>query len=260
MPLKQVAITSLDNIVEKFGKGDPGIVLEAAWAVSSDKCIQAVESSLRTASLLCLATMIEVSEEAIVPMVPLAFAKCVENLGSSISEDTEDASLHNAAYSFMVALLLYVPWMITGSNLDQLLTISHESANAQMGEECDEIRTEALRLIPKQVEAKDCFAALDRTWTSAMTEGPIVSLAESQMYSEHLLTGFRLLRSISRSFALQSSASQIPWSPSNPKRSEVYSSRRSICGEFNFPLARMIAIALTRSRRWKRRSMNVQLS
>ena len=174
--LKQSAVTAVDRIVEKFGKTDLAGVVEAGWAISGDSCLGAAEASLRATSFLCLATMIEVSGDMIVPIIPLAFPKVGDNLDLSIGEDTEDASLHNACYSVLQALLLYVPWMITGPDLDRILTVSHESANAEMGSECDSIRTEVLQSIAKQVKAKECFAALDRTWTSAVSEGPKVSL------------------------------------------------------------------------------------
>ncbi|KAK4694480.1 U3 small nucleolar RNA-associated protein 10, partial [Lecanoromycetidae sp. Uapishka_2] len=53
-----------------------------------------------------------------------------------------------------------------------MLRASYESANAEMGEDCDQSRVGALNLIAKQVGTKECFAALMRTWPCAMTEGP----------------------------------------------------------------------------------------
>lgn len=174
--LKHVALACMDRVVERFGKKDVEAVIEAAHIVSSDSCLTGIESSIRTAAFLCLATMVEVSGDVFIPIIPHALEKGIESLEASIRADTEDASLHNAVYSFVVALIIYLPWMIAGPDLDRLLSVSHESANAEMGDECDEMRVDALRLIPKQVEAQECFSALDRTWTSAMTEGPLVCL------------------------------------------------------------------------------------
>lgn len=127
--------------------------------------------------------MVEAAGERFIPILPIAYPKAMDNFNESIGEETENANLHNAVFAFFQALLLYVPWMITGSDLDRLLIASYESANAEMGEECDKARFAALGLIPKQVSAKDCFIALDRTWANAITEGPLVRLHVSSVFS-----------------------------------------------------------------------------
>ena len=173
LSLKLSAISSIDKIVELFGKKDLDAVLICAQAVAGETCLKAIEANIRIASLLCLATIVEVAGDASVPVMPMAFTSAMEQLEQSIAISTENASLHNAAYSFLSALLLYVPWMMTGPYLDRLLAASHESANSAMGDECDRTRMTALSLVAKNVDVKYCYATLDRTWVSAMTEGPI---------------------------------------------------------------------------------------
>ena len=170
--LKQAAVSAIERIVEIFGRTDLPRVVEAGQSISADVCLRAEEADLRVASLLCLTTMIEVSGETIVPIIPLALPKVGNNLELSIGEDTEDLSLHNACYSVFLALLLYVPWMITGPDLDRILSLSYESANADMGTHCNHAREEALQSIARQIDVKELFAALDRTWASAVIEGP----------------------------------------------------------------------------------------
>lgn len=174
--LKKTAIVCVDRIAELFGKKSVAAIAASARAVAGDECLRASDGSLRTISLLCLATMVEVLSYEFVSVLPLALPTAADSLATSIGEDTEDSALHNAVYSFVGALILYVPWMVTGADLDTILKLSFESANAEMGGECDQSRSEALRLMPKNLEAKNCFAALDRTWMDAMTEGPLVSL------------------------------------------------------------------------------------
>lgn len=173
--LKHTAVACIDRIAEKYGKKYVDAVASAARIVSGDSCLGATDSTLRIMALLCLASVIEVVGEAIIPVIPQALPKSIEHLQLSMKEDQEDARLHNAVYSIMGSLLLYIPWIVTGTYLDQLLRTSYESANADLGEECDQSRMDALRLIAKQTDAKECFAALERTWTNAMTEGPQVS-------------------------------------------------------------------------------------
>ena len=165
----------MDRIAELFGKKDVAAIIASARVVAGNKCLRASESSLRTISMLCLATMIEVSSDSFISILPLALPEVMDSLSTSIEEDTEDGALHNAVYSFLSALILYVPWMVIGADLDLVLKLSFESANAGIGRYCDQIRIEALRLVPKNVEARECLAALDRTWTIAVMEGPRVS-------------------------------------------------------------------------------------
>ena len=179
MSLKHTAVVCTDRIAELFGKKDVAAIIASARIVAGDKCLRASESSLRLISTLCLATMVEVSSDGFISILPLALPTAMNSLATSLGEDTEDGALHNAVYSFLGALILHVPWMITGADLDFVLKRSFESANAEMGEECDRSRIEALRLVPKNLEAKECLAALDRTWTVAMTEGPLVSPIKS---------------------------------------------------------------------------------
>ena len=175
MSLKKTAVICIDRIAELFGKKDVDAIIASARIVAGDECLRASEKGLRTVSMLCLATMVEVSSHSFISILPLALPKAVDSLATSIREDTEGGALHDAVYSFLGALILYVPWMVTGADLASILKLSFGSANAEMGEECDQSRIKALRLIPMKVEAKDCLAALDRTWMEAMTEGPLVS-------------------------------------------------------------------------------------
>ena len=174
--LKETAVVCIDRTAELFGKKDVAAIIASARVVVGDECLGASEISLRIISMLCLATMVEVSGHSFVSILPLAVPKAIENLATSIGEATGNSALHNAVYSFFGALILYAPWMVSGADLACILKLSFESANAELGEDCDQSRIGALRLVSKRVEAKDCFAALVRTWTDAMTEGPLVSL------------------------------------------------------------------------------------
>ena len=172
--LKHTAVRSVDTIAEHFGKKATSQVIEAARTISSDVCLLAADKNLRIASLLCLTTVVEMSGDSFIPIMPIAYNKVLDNLTMSIQVDTEHASLHNAVYAFVSALLLYIPWVIAGSDLDRLLNISYESANGEMGEQCDQRRIEAIQLVSKQLEAKYCFVAFQSTWSNAMIEGPLV--------------------------------------------------------------------------------------
>ena len=174
--LKKTAVVCIDRTAELFGKKDVAAIIASARVVVGDECLGASENSLRIISMLCLATMVEVSGHSFVSILPLAVPKAIENLATSIGEATRNSALHNAVYSFLGALILYAPWMVSGADLACILKLSFASANAELGGDCDQSRIGALQLVSRRVEAKDCFAALVKTWTDAMTEGPLVSL------------------------------------------------------------------------------------
>ncbi len=172
--LKLAALDCVDQISEKFGKNDKIAIANAAEVVSSVQCLGNADNRLCALALLCLASMVEVLNQSIIPVLPEALQRAFEHLQKSIEEDTESERLHNAVYSFVGALLMHVPWMLTGGYLDSILKLSHESSNADMGESCDHNREETLQLLAKQINVKDLFVSLERNWSSAVTEGPQV--------------------------------------------------------------------------------------
>ena len=174
--LKKTAVACIDRTAELFGKKDVAAIVAIAKHVAGDECLGSSEKHLRIISMFCLATMVEVSGHSFISILTLALPKAMDSLATSIGEDTEDSALHNAVYSFLGALILHVPWMVTGADLAILLKLSFRSANAKMGEDCDRGRVEALRLLPRKVDVKECFGTLIRTWADATTEGPLVSI------------------------------------------------------------------------------------
>ncbi len=180
LPLKHTAMACIDRILDQFGKRDITMVATIANTIAGPACLGLGDSSIRVMALLCLATMVEILGDAFIPTIPQALPKATDYIAASVESDAEDGRLHNAAYSFIGNLFLYVPWMIMGPSLNRFLTISYASANADMGESCDQNRVDTLKLLAKQIDPKELFGALDRTWTSAITEGP-------KAVKEHLL-------------------------------------------------------------------------
>ncbi|MCJ1435688.1 snoRNA-binding rRNA-processing protein utp10 [Xylographa pallens] len=173
------ATSCIDRIIERYGKKDVETVGAVMKVVASDKCLGANDSRLCIMALLCLSTSVEVLGEAIIPIIPHALPRAMDHLEAILGGEDVDERMHNAVYSFLGSLLLYIPWIITGQYLDRALKTSHESANAGLSAGCNVARKEVLTLIAKQVDPQECFAALLRTWDSAMVEGP-------DAVSEHL--------------------------------------------------------------------------
>ncbi|KAL8930115.1 MAG: hypothetical protein Q9172_000200 [Xanthocarpia lactea] len=169
-PTQRVALACVDTIVETFGKKDIGAVIGATSTVI--ECLGAESEEMQITALLSLATIVEVLGDEFIAFVPQTLPKSIHSLESKLDDSTCSNRFHNAGYSFFSAVLMYTPWAITGPNLDLLLRVSHGSANADLDESCSVERRATLGLVAKQVETKDCCAALGRTWANAMTEGP----------------------------------------------------------------------------------------
>ncbi|KAI4206011.1 MAG: hypothetical protein LQ346_001321 [Caloplaca aetnensis] len=191
-PVKRVALTCVDHIVERFGKKDVDVVLKVTNTVAGPQCLGAVSGEIRVTSLLCLSTVVEVAQDGFVPFVPQTLPKVLDLLNREIEEGSCSKRLHNAAYSFLSSLLLYSPWAIAAPDLDLLLKVSHGSANANLDEACSAERRTTLEFVARQIELRDCCAALEGTWANAMAEGP-------EALKEHLLVLENLLRRSTKS-------------------------------------------------------------
>ncbi|KAK3302166.1 uncharacterized protein B0T15DRAFT_542141 [Chaetomium strumarium] len=167
MNYKHTAVTCVDKISEKYGKKDLDAVAAAATTIAGDHCLGQSEQSLRVMALLCLASLVDVLQDGIVPVLPIAIPKALAYLEDSLVGEEPNAELHNAAYAFMAALAQHIPYMITGTYLDRLLACSNASAAAQLDDESNDNRTHCLQFLAKLVDPKVLYNALSRNWGSA---------------------------------------------------------------------------------------------
>ncbi|KAI1074688.1 hypothetical protein F5B20DRAFT_428328 [Whalleya microplaca] len=175
MAYKHVAVGCVDKISEKYGKKDPEAVAAAASTIASDHCLGQNDDRLRIMALLCLASLVDVLQDGLVPVLPSAIPKTLSYLTESITGETKKPELHNAGYAFMAALSQHLPYMLSGSYLGQLLAVSNASAKANLGSEANDSRLQCLQLLAKQVDAKTMFAALEQNWSAAADSGFIAT-------------------------------------------------------------------------------------
>ena len=174
--LKQAAVACIDKISEKFGKKDPQRVIAAAKAVASGQCIGQSHDGIRVMGMLCLASMTEVLGEGIIPVLPDALPRSFDLLQSSLRAGDEKPALHDAVYSFISALLTHVPWMVSGTHLDNVIQLSFKSATEELSTASNDNRHGTLQLLAKRVDIKETFTSIERNWSSAVSEGPKVLL------------------------------------------------------------------------------------
>ncbi len=168
-------MASVDFVVKRFGKQDLFTTLAAAKIVSGAKILGVGDHVLQTAAWRCLATMVEVLKDMFTPLLPSLFPKSLDHLSTSLQGKRGDHRLHNAVYSFISALLSSTPWIFTDIYVEQLLSVSYESADSAFGNECYQTRSDTLRVLAKQVDPHLCFTALGRTWETAVNNGLTVS-------------------------------------------------------------------------------------
>ncbi|EED21107.1 SSU processome component Utp10, putative [Talaromyces stipitatus ATCC 10500] len=173
--LKHAAIACIDRIAEKYGRKNPGMVLPAATVISSDSCLGQEDNRVRVMALLCLASMAEVLGEGVIPALPEMLKKSLALLESSMEGETVNEQLHNAVYSLLSALLIQVPFMLSGKTLDTILRLSFKSAQLELSDEGEEARHDTMKLIAKKFDVKESYGAIERNWTIATTSGPVAT-------------------------------------------------------------------------------------
>lgn len=178
---KHIAVGCVDKISEKYGKKDPEAVIAAASTIAGDQCLGQDDLQLRIMALLCLASLVDVLQDGIVPILPSAIPKALSYITESFTNSTRLPELHNAGYAFITALAQYLPYMLSGSYLGQILSVSSASARSKMGSEPNDARLQCLQFIAKQVEAKTMFVALEKSLDIYADAGHIVSKATKQL-------------------------------------------------------------------------------
>ncbi|KAL8842200.1 MAG: hypothetical protein Q9170_000606 [Blastenia crenularia] len=191
-PNRRLALMCINHIAERFGKKNVDSLIQATKTVVGAQCLGTTSEEVHVSSLLCLSTIVDILQDEFIPFVPRTLPRTLSNLNKKLEEGNCSKRLHNANFSFVGALLLHCPWVAAGPDLDQLLKVSHGSANAGLDGECVFERRSTLELIAKRIEPKECCASLERTWANAMAEGP-------QALKEQLLILQNLLGRLSKS-------------------------------------------------------------
>ncbi|CAK7263803.1 snoRNA-binding rRNA-processing protein utp10 [Sporothrix epigloea] len=180
---KHTAVTCVDKIAEKYASHDLEAVTAAAAAIAGDACLGQDDARLRVMSLLCLASLVDVLQDAIVPILPTAVPRALNYLQESLEGQATDANkvaLHNAVYALMMAMAQHLPFMITSANLDRLVEISFASAEAGFKNDDDNdantSRLTCLLLLAKQMDAKVMLGVLGSNWSSAVQAGQLATL------------------------------------------------------------------------------------
>lgn len=169
---KHTAVTCVDKIAEKYGKKDIEAVVAAASTIAGEHCLGQDEKLLRTMALLCLTSLVDVLQDAIVPVLPLAVPQAIAYLDKSLDAEYVDEELHSASYGLLAALAEHLPYMLS-TYMDDILRVSNKSATVGLEAETNGNRVLCLEVLSKKMEAKEMLTSLDRNWESALSFGPL---------------------------------------------------------------------------------------
>ncbi|KXT04550.1 hypothetical protein AC578_8723 [Pseudocercospora eumusae] len=160
------AIKCIDCIADRFGKTDRASVFSVSQQIAGKHALGAGsgEQGLRMTSILCLASMIEVLGDEFIPILPKTLETIIQYMDEAhrYDEDEQDTEMLDAGFSFGLAVLDHIPWMLSGQHLERLLALAAASGD-----------TQALAfssLAARKISADSFFAALRDTWAEVVTK------------------------------------------------------------------------------------------
>jgi U3 small nucleolar RNA-associated protein 10 len=168
---KHTAVACVDKIAEKYGKKDIEAVTAAAATIAGEHCLGQSDERLRIMALLCLSSLADVLQDAIVPILPNSFDLALSYLRTTLKADTPDLELHNACYSFFLSVAQHLPYIISGTNLEKIIAISGASAELDLDEEAVDSRKTCVLTLARQADPKTMFVSLANGWGNAVRAG-----------------------------------------------------------------------------------------
>jgi U3 small nucleolar RNA-associated protein 10 len=165
---KHAAIACIDRICELYGRKDVRAVVQAAHVLVGDDCLGSSDTRVNTLALLSLSSFIQLVKEAIIPVIPHMMPKLFCLLQKSLEEGSEAPQLHNAVFILLSELLVQAPFIVSNDYLDQILMLSAEAKGAALGVESDDIRSQSLHLVGKNLDLVRVVGSLYRTWSTAV--------------------------------------------------------------------------------------------
>lgn len=170
--LKHSAIACVDHVSERFGKKDTSAVLSAAQIIASEAALGNSDDTLRVISLLCLASMVDILRDDMVPILPPILNKCREYL-AMVAAESSNSRLHDAIYAFYGAVLEHLPWMFSSKVLQDMLRLTYQAAaNIDLGDASSQNREQFTALVARKVEMKTTISCLESTLDAAIHVGP----------------------------------------------------------------------------------------
>ena len=165
---RHAAISCIDQISEKYGKTDRATVLDVARQVAGSAALGSADQSLKTISILCLASMTEVLGDECIPIWPNVILQTLQHLEEDVSSGNCNDELQNAGLSLLISVLDEIPWMLSEQTLDRSIVLADQISC--YGEEAGSAQDLCI-LAAKKVAVPQLLEAIERTWTKMLELG-----------------------------------------------------------------------------------------
>ncbi len=175
MLLKYNAIACIDRICERFGKTSPMLTYHVAQVVVGPHCLGSNDLPLRTLSLYCLASIVDILRNDFIPLLQQALEAAAGCLRESLSNESPSSKLHNASYSYFTSVVDCIPFMVPQSFIRTTFELSLLSAAAALGQEATMNRSQFLQSAATRLDLNSVFSVAKLVWPSAMKHGNVVS-------------------------------------------------------------------------------------
>ena len=217
---KIISVSCIDSIVERFGKKDSAAVASVAQTIAGPQSLSHSDDRIRVLSLLCLTSIVDVLEDEAISLLPSVLPVAFEYLSKAIEE--ENIGLHNAVYTLISDIIERLGYMFSREYLETSLRLSHRSAAADLEEACDESRRAFYQSVSEHLGAQEVFAAIQSTWTHAVSQGFDASLEHLELLRSTVdnQTKAKLIKASSTLFNLMLSSFNLRTAVSSQKVAE----------------------------------------
>lgn len=197
-----VSVSCVDQIVERFGKKDPSVVVSVAQTISGSQALSSSDDTIRVLSLVCLTSIVDVLEDEAISLLPTVLPTAFEYLSEAIKE--EKTSLHNAVYTLLSNVVERLGYMFSREYLESALRLSHKSAAGELEDMCNESRRTFYQSVAEHLSAQDTFAAIKSTWSHAISQGFTASAEHLELLGStiDLQTKSKLIKASSALFSV----------------------------------------------------------
>lgn len=168
-------ISCVDCICEKFGKLDSTLIFRIMKVVSGPHCLGADMIPVRTLSLHCLASSIEILGPEFIPLLRSSEEAAITSLSESLMGTETNPALHNAAYTYFVSLAEHIPFIISKGTSCTVMELSAKSASVNIHGDAATLRTEYLKLAATKLDFPLLFHSLSQALDSCISCGPLVT-------------------------------------------------------------------------------------
>lgn len=202
--LKQMSISCIDQIAEKFGKRNTGVISIAAQTLAGEAALGHLDISLQIVALLTLASLVDVLREEFVPLIPRVLQQAYPILDMSAGQERY-GELRSALFAVINAIVECLPQMLSETDLDKALKLCHKSAAGTPIDDDTTQRQQFHRLAVHRLPAGACFSAASRNLTHAIETGlyafpehlgwvlALVQQHSKRVIREHATTIFRIV-------------------------------------------------------------------